>query len=192
MIKHEESVPIFLPKASPKFIIMGTMVAINARIIDGVKPTEETFFYHNNRNHFWRILQYLVDPNLRDGEAKKKLSIPEKRQLLIKNKIGIINLVQSVIVPNKYRHDPSDTVLFEAYQKNRIQYKTLNQTTKKIIQNTPLYFTCREKAGIRNLLNGFLQYNQLPDSIKNNIWYWSTPTRCNPFRRSQDWRHEMI
>lgn len=191
MVKHEESVPTFMPKGKLNFIIMGTMVAINARIIDGVKPSEETFFYNNNRNHFWRVLQYLMNKELKNGEAKKGLTIKEKKDFLKKNKIGIINLVDSVVVPNKYRHDPSDTVLFEAYKKNRITYKTLDANTKKRLIKTSIFFTCREKTGIRNLLDGFIKHNELSEGLKQNIWFWATPTRCNPFRRSQDWRREM-
>lgn len=191
MVKHEESVPTFMPKGKLNFIIMGTMVAINARIIDGVKPSEETFFYNNNRNHFWRVLQYLMNKELKNGEAKISLTIEEKKDFLKKNKIGIINLVDSVVVPNKYRHDPSDTVLFEAYKKDRITYKTLDANTIKRLIKTPIFFTCREKTGIRNLLDGFIKHNKLPEDLKQNIWFWATPTRCNPFRRSLDWRREM-
>jgi hypothetical protein len=191
MVLHEEAVPTFLPKGRLNFIILGTMVAINARIIDGIEPEEECFFYNNNRNHFWRVLQYLMDPKLKDGEAIKRLTIKEKKQFLNKNKIGIVNLVQSVVVPNKYKLDPSDTVLFEAHKKNKLHFKSMDTKIIKTIEKTPLFFTCRQKSGINKLVDGFFEHNQIKSTTKENIWYWATPTRCNPYQRSLMWKKEM-
>ena len=190
MVTHEDTLNTFIPKGKIQFIILGTMVAINARTIDGIKPEVPTFYYNNNRNHFWRVLQYLMNPKLKNGEHIQKFTISEKKAFLEKNGIAICNLVQGVTVANKYKHDPSDTVLFEAYKKNLIEYKKITPRFKKIMKTTPMFFTCREKKGIAQLLDGFFEHNGLSAELKDKIWYWATPTRCNPYKRSVDWRRE--
>ena len=187
MVIHEDHLKSFIPKSEVNFVILGTMVAINARAINGVKPEQPVFYYNNNRNHFWRVLQYLMEPA---KEARKSLTIKEKKAFLEKHGIAICNLVQKVEVPNKYKLDPSDTVLFEAYQKNRIEFKQVSSRVKKIIQNKPLFFTCRKKKGIDNLLDGFCEQNGFDANLKEQIWYWPTPTRCNPQARAKLWKLE--
>ncbi len=189
MVTHEENLKFFIPKTEVRLVILGTMVAINARIIDGEKPMDEVFYYNNNRNHFWRVLQYLFNPN---QDVKKRLTIKEKKEFLESHGIAICNLVHKVEVPNKFKLDPSDTVLFDAYKKNKIQYKKLTPKVKSILKNSPLYFTCRRKKGIELLLDGFLDHNNLSRELKDQIWYWATPTRCNPESRAQMWKKEMI
>ncbi len=188
MVIHEDNLKYFLPKKDIQFVILGTMVAINARAIDGMKPQDEVFYYNNNRNHFWRVLQYLLEPK---KEIKKKLTIKEKRAFLERNGIGICNLVQKVEVPNKFKLDPSDTVLFDAYKKGRIEFKKIPPRVKSVLEQVPLYFTCRRKKGIDQLIDGFLERNSLDLMIKERIWYWPTPTRCNPLARANVWRKEM-
>ncbi len=191
MIIHEDPLKSFIPKGEVKFVILGTMVAINARIIDDEVPQGEFFYYNNNRNHFWRVLQYLVNPALKSKEDLIKMNFKEKREFLNKNGIAIINLVKKVEVKNKDKHDPSDTVLFEAYKNNRIDFKLLPPKVKKILKTKPMFFTCRKKKGIDQLLDGFFKTNKLDENLKHNIWYWATPTRCNPYKRSILWREEM-
>ena len=191
MITHIDPLKTFLPKTETKFVILGTMVAINARVIDGVEPSEPHFYYNNNRNHFWRVLQYLMNPRLKNNEHIKYLSIEQKKDFLNKNGIAICNLVEKIEVPHKYKADPSDTVLFEAYKKNRIEFKKVPPRVKKILKTKPLFFTCRQKKGIDQLVDGFLETNKLSPEIKEHIWYWPTPTRCNPYQRSLIWKDEM-
>lgn len=57
MIMQRDEIDSFIP-LKPKFIILGTMCALNARTINGRKPQDEFFYYNDNRNHFWKILQY--------------------------------------------------------------------------------------------------------------------------------------
>lgn len=191
MVIHEDPLKSFIPKNEVKFIILGTMVAINGRIIDDSYPEDDFFYYNNNRNHFWRVMQYLMNSKLTSKEDIKKFSIKEKKDFLNEHGIAIINLVKKVEVPNKYKYDPSDTVLFEAYKKNRVDFKMIPPRVKKIIQSKPMFFTCRKKKGIDQLVDGFFQKNQLNNELKNNIWYLPTPTRCNPYNRSILWREEM-
>ena len=190
MITHEDPLRSFIPKKKIKFVILGTMVAINGRIIDGEKPQEPFFYYNNNRNHFWRILQYLTNSKLKKGEHLKKMTLDEKKSLLEEHGIAIINLVHKVTVPNKDKNDPSDTILFYAFKKERLKLKKVPPRVKSILQTKPLFFTCRKKKGIDQLLDGFIKENKL-SNIKENIWYWATPTRCNPYKRSLEWKKEM-
>ena len=190
MVVHVDPLKSFIPKGDVKFIILGTMVAINGRIIDGEEPTEEVFYYNNNRNHFWRVLQHLMNPKLVKKEDLKKFTIAQKKKFLNDNGIAIINLVKEVTVPKKYKHDPSDTVLFEAYKKDLVVYKSLTPKMKKLIKTKPLFFTCRRKKGIDQLLDGFLEFNKLSKDLMEKVWYWATPTRCNPYQRSLLWRQE--
>lgn len=187
VVIHKDEIPSFIPKGKPKLIILGTMCAINARTINGIKPKEDFFYYNNNRNHFWKVLQYLFEPKA----EPIKMTIKEKKAFLNKHSIAIQNLVYEAKVPNKYIHDPSDTVLFEAFKKNNVKFKSLSKRDRSYFEKIPLFFTCRYKKGIKNLLEGFLRQNDLDLSLVDQTWYWPTPTRCNPYDRSQIWKKEM-
>lgn len=166
------------------------MCAINARTINGVKPEEEFFYYNNSRNHFWRVLQHLH--GLPESESPQKFTIKGKKEFLNKHAIAICNLVSSINIPNTETNDPSDEILFKAYKKERIAFKSVSPKVKKMLRTTPLFFTSRRKKGIENLLDGFLKQNQMDLTLKDNIWYWATPTRCNPYARSQMWKKEAL
>ena len=186
MIIQKDEIDSFIPKKT-RFIILGTMCAINARTINGVKPTQEFFYYNDNRNHFWKILQYILEP---DTEPRR-LEIKEKKDLLKKHSIGIQNLVAQIEVPNTSKLDPSDTVLFDCYQKKRIKFKKIDKKIIPILNKTPLFFTCRYKKGIHQLLDGFIAQNKLSEKIIEQTHYLKSPTRCNPYRRSLEWEEEM-
>ena len=186
MIIQRDEIPSFIPK-NPKAIFLGTMCALNARTINAQHPSEDFFYYNDNRNHFWKILQYIYDPKI----EPRKLSINEKKSFLTKHQIGIQNLVYEIQTPNNQKLDPSDTILFECLKKKRIIFKSLLPKEIKMLSNTPLYFTCRYKKGIHQLLEGFLHHNGLSENIMDRTWYLKTPTRCNPFNRSQEWIQEM-
>lgn len=186
MIIQRDEIPSFIPK-KPKMIFLGTMCAINARTINGKSPEMDFFYYNDNRNHFWKILQYLFEPNL----EPKRLTIDQKKKFLLKHNIGIQNLVSEIQIPNHEKLDPSDTVLFDCLKKRRITFKTIPQQDLKVFQKTPLYFTCRYKKGIHQLLESFLLQNNLKHDLIEKTWYLKTPTRCNPYKRSQEWLEEM-
>lgn len=186
MIIQRDEIQSFIPP-NPKFIILGTMCAINARTINDEKPNNEYFYYNDNRNHFWKILQYIFEPN----NDPRRLSIDEKKNFLKKHKIGIQNLVYEIQVPNNSKLDPSDTVLFECYKKNKIKFKSLSTKTIRTINKMPLFFTCRYKKGIHLLLEGFIEQNKLKKELIEKTWYLKSPTRCNPYQRSLEWAKEM-
>jgi hypothetical protein len=166
---------------------MGTMVAINARSIDGIKPTEKCFYYNNNRNHFWRVLQHLLEPK----KHIEKFTIAQKKEFLNKHGVAIINLVEEVEVKKSQIHDPSDTVLFEAFKRNKIKFKKIPKAQKDLLKSCPIYFTCRSKPGIKNLLEAYREHNNLPHDFMDRIWFLATPTRCNPEARAKMWKMEM-
>jgi G:T/U-mismatch repair DNA glycosylase len=126
MIIQKDEIPSYIPD-NPRLIILGTMCAINARTINGKRPVEDFFYYNDNRNHFWKILQYIFNPS---GDPKR-LSINEKKNFLKKHRVGIQNLVAEIQIPNNEKLDPSDTVLFECWRKKKIKYKTLSPMHKK-------------------------------------------------------------
>ena len=192
LITHEDSLSSFIPDGEVQFIILGTMVAINARTIDGIRPSEEFFYYNNSRNHFWRILQHLMNPKLKTKEDLEKFDIAAKKNFLNTHGIAICNLVNKVMVPPEFKHDPSDTVLFAAQKENLIEFKKVSPKVKKLIQTKPMFFTSRKKKGIDLLLDGFFETNKISPTTKEHIWYWPTPTRCNPYNRSLIWREEML
>ena len=115
----------------------------------------------------------------------------EQKDFLEKNGIAICNIVKEAIVPKKYIHDPSDTVLFESFKKNKVQFKVANPKFKELLKNKPIFFTCREKKGIRELLICFLNKNKLKEDIYHKIYFLKSPTRCNPKNRSLNWLEEM-
>lgn len=186
MVKHEDKIPFFLPKKEPKLIILGTMGSINARAVDGVDPGP-CFYYNNNRNHFWKVLQHLFEPN----KEPQKLNLKEKKQFLEKHAIAMTNIVESADVPNKDKSDPSDTVLFHAHKRGKLQTKKLPKRFRKYLKTCPLFFTCRSKKGITNLLESFFENNEVELNAKKDVWFWATPTRCNPLKRSLLWKEEM-
>ena len=188
MVISQDNTQSFVPNKKPRFIIMGTMVAICARTLNDVEPAEETFYYHNNRNHFWRVMQNLLQPN---APVVNSMTIKEKKAFLNKHRVMITNLVHEIVVPNSEAHDPSDTILFKAQKKGRVKFRSLDSKTKKILLDTPKFFTCRYKKGISDLMEGYLETNNLPLNMKENVWYLPTPTRCNPKARSLMWRDEM-
>ncbi|RZF21585.1 hypothetical protein DAY19_07815 [Halobacteriovorax vibrionivorans] len=187
MATHQDEIPLFIPKGETNLIILGTMGSINARTVNGEKPDGEFFYYNNNRNHFWKVLQFLFEP---EKEARK-LTIEEKYAFLEKWGIAMSNIVNIAKVPNKDKDDPSDTVLFAAHKKNNVDFKHASPKFKKLLKTKPMFFTCRRKKGIENLLEGFFEQNGLSADLIDHIWYWPTPTRCNPKARSLIWKDEM-
>lgn len=186
MVVSQDTLGSFIPNKKPKMVVMGTMVAICARTLDGVKPENPPFYYHNPRNHFWRVMQNLLEPK----KEVKGLSVEEKIDFLNRNGVAITNLVQEIIVPNSEANDPSDTILFKAQKNRRIQFKKIPKEVKKILEETPVFFTCRRKTGIEKLLIGYKETNKLKLSL-DDVYYLPTPTRCNPKARAEMWRDEI-
>ncbi len=183
---QRDEVDSFIPD-DPKFIILGTMVALNARTINGKKPEGDFFYYNDNRNHFWKILQHIWEPE----SEPIKMSISQKKDFLKKHRIGIQNLVYEIQTPRHHKLDPSDTVLFDCYRKNKIKYKKIPKSLHKKFEGSYFFFTCRHKKGIQELLEGFISHNKFSKDLIERTHFLKTPTRCNPYKRSQEWLSEM-
>ncbi|MBL7546134.1 MAG: hypothetical protein JNL11_20105 [Bdellovibrionaceae bacterium] len=187
MIISKDEIETFLPRKTPTLLILGTMAAMCARTQNGQRP-KEIFYYHNPINHFWRVLRFLFEP----GNEKKLTTIEEKKEFLEKHAIAMANLVFEIQTSEENSQDPSDAILFKAYQDKNIKFKSASSALKKVIRTSPIFFTCRHKKGIDNLINGYLEHNGIELNMKNSIWYWPTPTRCSPKARAEVWRSEMI
>lgn len=177
----------FIPQQKPQLIMLGTMVTSSARHVNGRRPGE-VFYYHNNVNHFWRILNFAFEGDV----AFELKSIQAKKRFLEKHRIGIFNLVREIRVSQKEMRDSSDDLLFKCHKANRAKFKSLTALEKKIISTTPLYFTCRYKAGIKRLIQGYDQVNKLDFDLLERIHFLPSPTRCNPWARSRIWVDEIF
>ncbi len=182
---HEDFIPSIAP-SNTQFIILGTMGSINARTIDGIAPEQEYFYYNDSRNHFWKVLQYSL------GLEAQNLSIKQKKALLRQHGIAMTNIVQKAYVSQRDKFDPSDTVLFKAYKDNKLEFKKISHAMKKQFKTKPIFFTSREKKPLKELLLGFLAYNQLDPALYKNIHFLKSPTRCNPYQRSLEWKEEIF
>lgn len=186
MITHEDDMPLIIPTKT-NYIILGTMGSMNARIVNGVKPESEYFYYNDGRNQFWKIIQNLYSP-----QEVKNLTVKEKKEFVKKHSILLFNIVRWVEIENKDDiANPSDTVLFDAFKQEQIEFKQIPEKLKKLLKARPIYFTCREKKGIKDLLLGFLKANNLPSEIYEKIHFLKSPTRCNAYQRSLEWKNEM-
>lgn len=186
MIKSKDEIATFIPDDEPRFIILGTMGAINTRTINGVKP-QDVFFYNNSRNHFWRVLQLVFEPL----EIAKLSSVSEKKAFLNKYKIAMTNIVQEIEILEKDINNPSDDILFKAHRSGKLKFKSEPLIFRELMQSKPIFFTCREKKNIQLLVNGYCEENELKDFSNERVWFLPTPTRCNPESRSLIWRNEM-
>lgn len=176
----------FIPRAKPRIIMLGTMVTSSARSIDGSDPGD-VFYYHNNVNHFWRILNFVFE-----GDVPFQLkSIRQKKAFLEKHRISIFNLVKQIKTTRAEMKDSSDDLLFKCHKASRVEFKNLSAREKKILKTTPLYFTCRYKPGIKRLILSYLKTNELEEDLIDEINFLPSPTRCNPWERSRVWREEI-
>ncbi len=186
LISQKDEIPSYIPHEA-RFIVLGTMCALSARTINGEKPDGDFFYYNDNRNHFWKIMQYLYLPD----QEPKRLTIAEKKAFLRDHGIGIQSLVSEIWTPNQSKLDPSDSVLFDCQKKKKISFKLLTPKVKKSFENATFLFTCRHKKGIENLMKGFIEANNMSFDLLGNIHFLKTPTRCNPYKRSVEWREEI-
>lgn len=182
----EDPLKNFIPRARPQIIMLGTMVTSSARSINGRDPGE-VFYYHNNVNHFWRILNFVFEGDI-PFELK---SIQKKKAFLEKHRIAIFNLVKQVETSRAEMKDSSDDLLFRCHKASRVQFKSLSAREQKIFKTTPLYFTCRYKSGIKRLILGYLKANSIEEDLIHEISFLPSPTRCNPWDRSRVWREEI-
>lgn len=66
--------------SNSKILILGTLPSVKSR--------ENNFYYANNRNRFWSVLSAVLNQSV-------PVSIEEKKELLINNKIALWDVVKS-------------------------------------------------------------------------------------------------
>ncbi|NQZ18685.1 MAG: hypothetical protein HRT44_05435, partial [Bdellovibrionales bacterium] len=110
--------------------------------------------------------QNLLQPN---KEVISKMTIVQKKKFLEKHRVMITNLVDEIVVPNSEANDPSDTILFKAQKLKRIKFKKLSPQVKELIETTPKFFTSRYKKGIKDLMTGYLETNNLDINIEKKF-----------------------
>lgn len=187
MIKSRDDIKTFIPKGKTKLVILGTMCSAAARTVGNRKAADEAFYYHSPINRFWTVLQLIFEKN----KAVKKLSIDEKTMLLNKHGIAIVNIVQEISVPDSLANDPSDSVLFEANRKGNLRFKTASSEFKTVLKSKPLFFTCRYKRPIHNLLEGYFIHNKVDPRLLEKIWYLHSPTRKSAQKIADIWTDEI-
>ena len=92
MTTSSDEIHEFIPNTTTKLVILGTMASGVARTKDQKKPGE-AFFYQDNRNKFWEILQFVVNPK---ADVKKNMPTTEKKDFLNKWQIAMANIVATL------------------------------------------------------------------------------------------------
>lgn len=168
-VTHKDLIKEFIPNGEVKMVILGTMASCVARSLDDKIP-ESFFYYHSNLNRFWDILTYLYF-----GERKKLGSIEEKKIFLNQAGIALSNLVAEAKLQEYQKSD--DTHLFEAFNEQRLFFKTVSPVFKSLLREVPVFFTCYRKKPIERLLEGFYLHNGLPTTDIERIKFLHSPTR---------------
>jgi G:T/U-mismatch repair DNA glycosylase len=185
MMLSQDEIETFIPKV-PRVLILGTMAAVCARTIDGKVP-DGAFYYHDSRNQFWKIVQFVFAP---EGDPKK-MRIDEKQEFLEKHGIAMANLVGRLHVERGKANSASDRILFEAHKNGSLEFKAASPALKNLFKTKPVFFTCSSNREITNLLHGYLEYNGLSLKLDETVCFLKTPTRCNPRKRSNEWRQKF-
>ncbi len=187
MIKSRDMIPEYIPQ-NPKLIILGTMCSVNAREIDGAVKKAPPFFYHDNRNRFWKILQYLFE----EIDNPPFLSVAEKKAYLEKWGVAIGNVVDTMELKMSDSQDASDEIIYSAFKKNRVQTKKVRPAFRKLLQTRPLFFTCKRKPKLDLLLLDYLKKNKVAPSRLEEILFLHTPTRKAHATLAEIWRDDLL
>ena len=188
MVSSKDNIPNFIPKSTPKLVILGTMASVEARSVGGKSSHEEAFYYHHKTNHFWRIIQMVFEPH---KQPKKFESREQKKKFLNQWGICMANIIEEINIKDSKAKDPSDQVVFEAYQRGEVKFKKVSRAFKKILEENPIFFTCSENKYILALLTAYFQHNKIKKDANKDIKFLMTPTRCNPLERSFGWKIRM-
>ncbi|MCB0377097.1 MAG: hypothetical protein KDD33_01265 [Bdellovibrionales bacterium] len=188
MALSQDNLSTFTPTSQTQMVILGTMASVSARDVDGLNKDPEAFYYHDKRNHFWQILQLVFEPH---NPPKKMKFRVEKEQYLSRWGVAMANIIDTIEISEKQKKNPSDAVIFEAFQKGRVRFKTILPKFKRILITTPLFFTCAKDKKITELLQGYFDHNKVALDADKALHFLLTPTRCNPVERSLGWKIRM-
>ncbi len=187
MIQSKDIIPEYIPN-NTKLILLGTMCSVNAREIDGVVKNAPPFFYHDNRNRFWKILQYLLE----DIDNPPFLSVAEKKAYLEKWGVAIGNVVDTMELKKGECNDASDEIIYSAFKKNRVLTKKVRPKFRKLLQTKPLFFTCKRKPKLDRLLLDYFKKNKVAPARLEEVVFLHTPTRKAHATLAEIWRQDFL
>lgn len=171
LIYSRDDIPAYLPQ-KPRFVILGTMAAINARHIEGQKPPETPyFFYNNSKNRFWQYLWQIFEGKT----MPDSLSISDKKLFCERRGIAICNLLGEMKIEKKDASDRTDTIIFRANKDGIVKTKIVEAEFKKALETLPIFFTCYHKKELQTLIELFFMTNEIETGLVNRIHYLHTP-----------------
>lgn len=121
MMIVKDEIETFIPKEKIRYVILGTMGSVIARNVNGRAPINP-FFYHSTRNHFWKILQLIFEPN----QTPHSFSVEEKMDFLNQWGIAMSNIVLEISVNDEDQDNSSDQVLFNANRHGYLKFKPIS------------------------------------------------------------------
>lgn len=183
----KDDLETFIPQNHKiNYVILGTIASSSARTIGEIAPSA-AFYYHNRKNHCWKILSHIFYGELREMEK-----IIDRQNFLENFGIAMANIVGSVEVPESESKNPADRVLFNAHNLKKLQVKKISEEFKNILQTTPMFFTCKSKVELTKLLEDYFFINGLEKNLVNKVNYLLSPTRCTPIKRSRQWEEMRL
>lgn len=170
-IYSRDQIPFYLPQ-NPKFVVLGTMAAINARHIEGSQPPKELyFFYNNDKNRFWRYMWQIFEKK----EKPTELNVQGKKIFCETWGLAMCNLVEEMHIYEKDARDRKDGIIFKANENGRVKTKTVSTEFKIALRTLPIFFTCYHKKELQDLLELFFSGNGLELDLVEKINYLHTP-----------------
>jgi len=163
-VEAEDKTPVFINQDT-KNLIIGTMISYDGRFVDGKYGNGNfDFFYPNEaKNHLWSFLFKVFDSTPKDLSEYKKRSRIEKEQFLIRNNIGMTNLISKCICKKNCSYD-SQIMITKI--KNEIPKKILNSNLQKI------FFTSKNTFSLfLNLPNIEISCKEDIVTLKTNIMF---------------------
>ncbi len=184
LIYSKDDIPPFLPQ-NPRFVILGTMATLNARLIEGRDlPTSSYFYYNDNRNRFWRYIWEIFE----NKATPPILNIQDKMTFCENHGIALCNLLGGMYIHEKDAKDRKDTIIFKANEEGRVNTKVVNSEFRKALKFLPTFFTCYHKDDLQKLLELFFATNELKINLANDICYLHTPAMPGRIDVLSQWR----
>lgn len=182
----QDVIPAFIPKKT-RAVILGTMCSVSARKINGEIQKSPPFYYHDNRNRFWKIMQTLFEGD----QNPPFLRLDQKKKYLEKWGIAIANIVSEMEVPKAMAYNASDDVIYRAHKNNKVITKKASKSLQAFLKTKPLFFTCKQKAPLDLLLMDYFTKNKISTKHLDSIVYLHTPTRRGHLSLSEMWKPDF-
>ncbi len=107
-LDHSDFGPLF--DENSRVLILGSFPSVKSR--------EQKFYYGHPQNRFWKVLQILTDPALKEavirGEsaipALPALTVPQKKELALKNRIALWDTIESCVITGSSDSSIKDVV----------------------------------------------------------------------------------